>query len=1035
LGGSFNGNSGTNNFNYLKVAEGATAGPSGDVTVTDTFLVAQNATYGGGDTDDTQLTIGGTEFNVSLSGGTFEASQIKFNTGNYDADQNVLTGDPVKASGEVLSKVQITNGTSVDLDASFIVNDLLTIGDIDRLTISNNGSLTLNDDFQNNGVFSPGSRTVSFEGGTNTGSGSNYDPEAIDCDSNGGTETAVGPGGGNDGDCEQDVFGSGNFSFGDVKVDGDDTRVKLSGSDQSGSVPAVEKLTIDAQGGLDSPNTNIELVLGSDLDIFGSLVNNGTFLPEQNRVTFKGGTSTIDTGEPLTFFDFTVDTGAGSRIELINNAEITVNNELETISGGLFLDESDKAIINGVLRMSGGLDNNGARSPDFDGNGLSVVLNSSTAELRFQSGEPVSTLPGGVASGRILYNDGNGDGTLDGVIGGSNPSVQIEREIDGGPGWYYLRGPDVSSNYTFDDLLQNGPDDLWTQGFTGADASQSRPEVSNVIRYNESAAAAAGDDTEGWESIGAITDQPTAGRGYAVYVYRDQDFDGESEGFPKELTLNRALVSQRSFEFDSSPPGPGLSVSDGPDGGTTAGDGAAEGWNLLSNPYLTTVDWDAFSSNSDVMGTVYVWDAKDGSYNTWNGSSGNLTDGAIAPFQSFFVKAMGSSPSLSIGDITNVQTNTSNAFIAKEQRSSREIELKVSLDGQSDNTYSSFLPSGKVGLDRRDAYYLDREVRETTPVVELYSVLEGEEKMQISNLPVNLSDTVAVPIHVKASGCKSDRPLGEGRQATLTWPSLQNIPSDWTVLLETPDGSTLDLREKRQHAFDLTSSTDCSGSKQRRDRRPPALTSPDPRVASSSSKSGEGTQFTLRIRPGPEPVKVGSFSATSEGKDALLEWAITGDVGVERFEIQHKFGESESFSTLATVDGSEENSNYQFRTGNLEVGSHTFRVRQIPKEGSASLTDPVSVNIGMDEALALSAYPNPVRQQATVEFAVREKGTVTLALYNTLGQRVKTVYKETPPAEQLQRLQLTTDNLSSGLYFLRLSGPNASATRRITVVR
>ena len=60
---------------------------------------------------------------------------------------------------------------------------------------------------------------------------------------------------------------------------------------------------------------------------------------------------------------------------------------------------------------------------------------------------------------------------------------------------------------------------------------------------------------------------------------------------------------------------------------------------------------------------------------------------------------------------------------------------------------------------------------------------------------------------------------------------------------------------------------------------------------------------------------------------------------------------------------------------------------------------------------------------------------MTVALYNTLGQRVKTLYRDTPPAEQTQRTTLGTGDLSSGLYIVRLRGAGFTATQQVTVVK
>lgn len=79
--------------------------------------------------------------------------------------------------------------------------------------------------------------------------------------------------------------------------------------------------------------------------------------------------------------------------------------------------------------------------------------------------------------------------------------------------------------------------------------------------------------------------------------------------------------------------------------------------------------------------------------------------------------------------------------------------------------------------------------------------------------------------------------------------------------------------------------------------------------------------------------------------------------------------------------------------------------------------------------------PNPVSSTATLSFAIKEQRETTITLYNTLGQRVATLYESTPQAGEQQQTQLDATGLSSGTYFLRLQAGAHTTTRQVTVVR
>lgn len=93
------------------------------------------------------------------------------------------------------------------------------------------------------------------------------------------------------------------------------------------------------------------------------------------------------------------------------------------------------------------------------------------------------------------------------------------------------------------------------------------------------------------------------------------------------------------------------------------------------------------------------------------------------------------------------------------------------------------------------------------------------------------------------------------------------------------------------------------------------------------------------------------------------------------------------------------------------------------------------VDVGVSGAYRLLTYPNPWREQATIEFALSDPGHVILTLYNTLGQHVKTVFRGRPSPNETRRLSLDVPDQPSGLYFVRLTGEGVSATKRLTIVR
>ncbi|MFH1121974.1 MAG: T9SS type A sorting domain-containing protein [Bacteroidota bacterium] len=73
--------------------------------------------------------------------------------------------------------------------------------------------------------------------------------------------------------------------------------------------------------------------------------------------------------------------------------------------------------------------------------------------------------------------------------------------------------------------------------------------------------------------------------------------------------------------------------------------------------------------------------------------------------------------------------------------------------------------------------------------------------------------------------------------------------------------------------------------------------------------------------------------------------------------------------------------------------------------------------------LQLTIYPNPFRSGTTIEYQLNKNTSVTLTIYNQLGQAIKILVNELH-AKGLHRLKWNAKSLPSGIYFCLLSYEN-----------
>ena len=158
------------------------------------------------------------------------------------------------------------------------------------------------------------------------------------------------------------------------------------------------------------------------------------------------------------------------------------------------------------------------------------------------------------------------------------------------------------------------------------------------------------------------------------------------------------------------------------------------GWNLMGNPYTSAVDWDLISKSADVDGAVYVIKADDGSYISWNGTTGDLTDGIIPAMQGFFVKA--SSTGQSITMETDDQVHATGNYYKSSALA--ENTLKINIKGASgeSNEYIQFRDDATVHFDGAfDAYKLYG----FSKAPQLYTY-DGETQYSINCLPTTIQN-------------------------------------------------------------------------------------------------------------------------------------------------------------------------------------------------------------------------------------------------------------------------------------------------------
>ena len=166
--------------------------------------------------------------------------------------------------------------------------------------------------------------------------------------------------------------------------------------------------------------------------------------------------------------------------------------------------------------------------------------------------------------------------------------------------------------------------------------------------------------------------------GFLTYVFQDIDFDGDSD---LPITLSVA----------------GSSTT----GDVTIGSIPSGDYYLAGNPYPQTIDWDLMTK-TNLSSSASVWNDATSAWKTWNGSTGDLTNGLIAPYQGFWFRANGGTGSFTIQD-ADVST-TAGSFLGKTVENDSINTARFDVNGRDDlfNLFS-FTSNGLIDYDREDA--------------------------------------------------------------------------------------------------------------------------------------------------------------------------------------------------------------------------------------------------------------------------------------------------------------------------------------------
>lgn len=332
---------------------------------------------------------------------------------------------------------------------------------------------------------------------------------------------------------------------------------------------------------------------------------------------------------------------------------------------------------------------------------------------------------------QVLANSSSGSGTF-----------TVQRTFTGAARWFYFGSP-LSGGTVADLSVSSGTINTGT--------------AANVnLYYYDPATANNGEGT--WTKV-PNTSFSTVNNGFTIYLG-----DGSTFGtLPVTLTASGNGFNDGSINI--------------------ALDNSNSGWNLVTNPYPSAIDWDAYhdANGTDLTSTYYVYNGSQWiGYDAGANSALNSGTTLIAPMQAFFVQNTGSG-SINLALDNGDRSVASNPAQNKSAGTVQVLKLGVAAsDGTSDETLLAFDTQYTDGIDAG----ADAEKRmNASAYPNLYTTSANGDEFFVNKLNSSFTNK-SVPMSFT---CDTDQSY------TISINDLR-IPASWTVELEDlVTGSRVDL--------------------------------------------------------------------------------------------------------------------------------------------------------------------------------------------------------------------------------------------------
>ena len=436
---------------------------------------------------------------------------------------------------------------------------------------------------------------------------------------------------------------------------------------------------------------------------------------------------------------------------------------------------------------------------------------------------------------------------------------------------------------------------------------------------------------------------------------------------------------------------------------TNAGNPLIQGFNLVGNPYASSIDWDKLDT-ANPTGAIYgpnvtafsyqlvpVGLPGGGNYNVYmagssskTGSQGVANSNIIASGQGFFVQATSSSASLTFSEAAKTNTVKTGASLLMGKPVAnvepQYLRIQFGMDTlNTDGTVIRFNQNAKSNFDVAE----DARYRIGTGKVSLSSLSSDNVAVAYNQLPLALKgDTIHLNVKATTSGTFS-----------FNIKELVGIPQLYNVLLvDAKTNDTTDLRKTQSYSFTInTSDTTTFGAH----------------------------RFSVVINQNPAlQYKLISFNGSQVGtsKHVQLTWSTVNEQNYTHFTVERSNDNGKTFSVAGGLVSTGAGT-YALLDNYAYDGDNQYRLKQEDFNNTITYSNIVDVKISSQGSSDhVTIYPNPASSNISISFVPKavSKTTYNLRISNSAGIVVKYAALSEPS------WQGNISNLLTGSYLVQI---------------